>query len=251
MASSWSLVVSSATDQGKVRLQNQDNSYVDPQGRYLALADGMGGHLGGEFASRLTIEAVNDILTGLDWTDLPSPETIVENCIFAATEKLKEWVTVHPEQADLGTTLLLLIRNQEQIIIASLGDSRIYLLRDNRLFQMTFDQTIESELRRRGATRDLAAASPGANYLSRCILATRMCEPDIMCIDSRLNDVWLLCSDGLTREVDDFSIQQMMIDYKDSSPEALARALVDKALAQGGRDNITVMIAKFLQSTPR
>lgn len=245
MSAQWKLSWAGATDQGKVRSQNQDSYYGDPRGRFLILADGMGGHSGGEIASQLTVDAVIGVLNELDWDNLPPAQTIVETCVHAATHSLREWVKTHPEQSDLGTTLLLWIRNQQQVILASLGDSRIYLMRDDRLFQVTFDQVIESELRRRGASREQAARSPGAAYLSRCILASRICEPDVLCIDSQPQDAWLLCSDGLTREVEHQDIMEIMGRFRSQPPKETVNALVEQALHNGGRDNVTVILARF------
>lgn len=249
MPANWNVSWSGATDQGKVRSQNQDNYYGDPRGRFLIVADGMGGHSGGEIASQITVDAVIGVLNEVDWDDLPSAEELVDQCVKAATDGLKEWVKTHPDQSDLGTTLLLWIRSHGRVILASLGDSRIYLLRENRLFQITFDQTIESELRRRGATRDQAFKSPGSAYLSRCILASRICEPDIISIDSRDSDVWMLCSDGLTREVDNEVIHEMMMRLFQRPPRDTVHALVERALQNGGRDNVTVVVAKLNSTT--
>lgn len=250
MAVNWSLSWAGATDQGKVRSQNQDSYYGDPRGRFLILADGMGGHSGGEIASQLTVDAVIGTLNDTDWSNLPRPEELAQSCVVAANESLKQCVKSHPEQSDLGTTLLLWIRNENQIILASLGDSRIYLLRENRLFQVTMDQVIETELRRRGANRDQASRSPGAAYLSRCILASRLCEPDVITIDSREGDVWLLCSDGLTREVENTVIHNILTRMREKPAKEIVQALIDQALQNGGRDNVTVIIAKTQQMNP-
>lgn len=248
MAVNWSLSWAGATDQGKVRSQNQDSYFGDPRGRFLILADGMGGHSGGEIASQLTVDAVIGILNEVDWSNLPPPDKLAESCVVAANESLKHWVKSHPEQSDLGTTLLLWIRNGNQIILASLGDSRIYLLRDDRLFQVTMDQVIETELRRRGANREQAAQSPGAAYLSRCILASRVCEPDVITFDSREGDVWLLCSDGLTREVDNNAIYEILTKSREKPAQEMVQELIEESLRNGGRDNVTVIIARTQQA---
>lgn len=244
MSATWNLSWAGATDQGKVRSQNQDNYYGDPLGRFLVLADGMGGHSGGEVASQLTVDAVIGVLNELDWDALPSPHDLVQQCISAAIDSLKNWAKVHPEQSDLGTTLLLWVRNNDKIILASLGDSRIYLMRENRLFQVTLDQVIETEYRRRGDTREHAAKSPGAAYLSRCILASRSCEPDVICMDSHPGDLWLMCSDGLTREVEQATIHDILLSLKERPEEESVKVLIERALDHGGRDNVTVIVAK-------
>jgi protein phosphatase len=231
-----------------VRHQNQDSYFGDPKGRFLILADGMGGHSGGEIASQLTVDAIMGVLNELDWDELPEPDVLVETCITAATDSLKNWVKTHPEQSDLGTTLVLLIKDGTHIILASLGDSRIYLRRNGGVYQVTFDQVIETELRRRGADRNQAAKSPGAGYLSRCILASRQCDADILCIEGLADDEWLLCSDGLTREVEHDVIKEILNACSERTLQESAQALVEKALENGGRDNVTVIVARTASS---
>jgi protein phosphatase len=118
------------------------------------------------------------------------------------------------------------------------------LKRNGGLYQITFDQVIETELRRRGADRLQAAKSPGAGYLSRCILASRSCEADVICVDEQNNDEWLLCSDGLTREVEQDLIKEILSKYAERSIKESAEALVEQALENGGRDNVTVIVAR-------
>ena len=137
------------------------------------------------------------------------------------------------------------IRTKEKIFIFSLGDSRVYLFREGALFQLTFDQTIETELRRRGASRNQAARSPGAAYLSRCVLANRTCDPDVFEVDIRQGDTWLLCSDGLTREVENEEISAVLSEIKKNGSQLCVQTLIAKALENGGRDNVTVVVASI------
>lgn len=244
-SSTWTLSWAGATDQGKVRTQNQDYFYIDPDGHFLILADGMGGHSGGEIASERTVLAVKEILEGVDWGNPPTPHVFAQMCIAAAIDSLRSWVEEHREQHDMGTTLVVWIRMRDKVVLFSLGDSRIYLLRDGGLFQLTFDQIIESELRRRGATRNQAARSPGAAYLSRCVMANRSCEPDVMEVEIKQGDLWLLCSDGLTREVENIDIRETLSTFNSHGAQVCAQKLIEKALENGGRDNVTVVAARF------
>lgn len=237
----WTVSWAGYTHQGKVRTQNQDNFHMDGSGRFFILADGMGGHSGGEVASERTVEAAKNFLESLNWADLPPLHEIAKNCVQAATQSLKDWVSLNEEHEDMGTTLLVWIRNSDKIWMFSLGDSRIYLFREKKLFQLTFDQIIESELRRRGANRIQAARSPGSAYLSRCILTNRICEPDILEIDSKTGDFWLLCSDGLSREVDNDEIVELLGPLTEVGAESCVISLIERALHNGGRDNITVI----------
>jgi protein phosphatase len=245
MTALWRVSWAGATDQGKIRSQNQDCFFGDPQGRYLILADGMGGHSSGEIASQTTVESVTGVLESFDWKQLPDAEKMVDRCVQTSAENLRKWVKAHPDDADLGTTLLIWIRKDNQIVLGSLGDSRIYLMRDKQLFQITCDQTIETELRRRGAGRAQALNTVGSSYLSRCILASRRCEPDIIQIESKPGDIWLLCSDGLTREVDTEVIEDILAANIDTSPQESVDALIRQALENGGRDNVTVVVARI------
>lgn len=244
-SSTWTLSWAGATDQGKVRAQNQDCFHIDREGRFLILADGMGGHSGGEIASERSVLAIKATLEGIDWENPPSPQEFAQICIAAAIDSLRLWVEEHLEQHDMGTTLVVWIRVRDKVVLFSLGDSRIYLLRDGGLFQLTFDQTIESELRRRGATRNQASRSPGAAYLSRCVMANRSCEPDVMEVEIKQGDLWLLCSDGLTREVEDIDIREALLTFNSHGAQLCAQNLIEKALQNGGRDNVTVVAARF------
>jgi protein phosphatase len=241
----WTLSWAGGTDRGKVRQQNQDAFYIDPDGRYMILADGMGGHSGGEIASQRTVEAVNEALSNIDWLEAPSAQTIAELCVAKANNSLQEWVAQHPEHADLGTTLLIWIRTETKIYLVSLGDSRIYLYRKEGLFLLTFDQVIENELRKKGVSREQASRSQGAAYLSRCVLANRICVPDVLETKISEGDVWLLCSDGLTREVPWDDISEALNSVQVRGAEACVEDLIQKAVTNGGRDNVTVVIARF------
>jgi protein phosphatase len=245
-ATTWNLSWAGATDKGKVRNQNQDNFYTDPAGRFLILADGMGGHSGGEIASERTVEAVKAYLESMNWDSPPPPQSIDQTCINKAAESLTEWVQHNIEHQDLGTTLVVWVRTKDKIVLFSLGDSRVYLFREEALFQLTFDQTIETELRRRGASRNQAARSPGSGYLSRCVLAHRICEPDVFEVEIRQGDTWLLCSDGLTREVENEEITNVLSEIKKNGPQSCVQDLISMALANGGRDNVTVVIASII-----
>jgi PPM family protein phosphatase len=242
---SWTLSWAGGTDKGKVRQQNQDSFYIDPNGRFMILADGMGGHSGGEIASQRTVEAVREALEAIDWLEAPSAQAVAELCVSKANHSLQQWVEDHPEHADLGTTLLIWIRVGAQIYLVSLGDSRIYLYRQEGLFLLTFDQVIENELRKKGVSREQAARSQGAAYLSRCILANRICVPDVLETKISQGDVWLLCSDGLTREVASDEISAALDAVRSDGPEACVEVLIQKAVNNGGRDNVTVVIAHF------
>lgn len=242
---SWTLSWAGGTDRGKVRQQNQDAFFIDPQGRYMILADGMGGHSGGEIASQLTVEAVREALDTLAWHELPKAQVIAEMCVSQANASLQQWVDEHPEHADLGTTLLIWIRAESHIYLISLGDSRIYLHRQNGLYLMTFDQVIENELRKKGVSREQASRSQGAAYLSRCILANRVCIPDVLETKINQGDIWLLCSDGLTREVVSDEISEALDAVRVTGPDACVEKLIQRAIENGGRDNVTVVVASF------
>lgn len=245
---SWTLSWAGGTDKGKVRHQNQDAFYINPDGRYMILADGMGGHSGGEIASQRTVDAVKETLDQVDWSEAPSAHALAELCVAKANQSLQAWVDEHPEHADLGTTLLIWIRTDTKVYLVSLGDSRIYLHRKEGLFLLTFDQVIENELRKKGISREQASRSQGAAYLSRCILANRICIPDVLETKISHGDVWLLCSDGLTREVPSDDISAALDSVRALGAESCVETLIQKAVENGGRDNVTVVVAQFAES---
>ena len=224
-----------ATDQGRVRANNQDAMHAD-WGLFV-VADGMGGHQGGEVAANLAVRAVAKAERG-SISDL-------RNAVVDANRLVHETAIAQPELHGMGTTLTALAVDQHgeghQFVVFNVGDSRVYRYRDNQLEQLTQDHSYVAELVRRGEIDDEAASvHPYRNMLTRAIGVHPEVEIDELLVEPAVGDRFVLCSDGLTNELDDSAIAEQLANTED--PAAVAKALVAAANEHGGRDNSTVLV---------
>lgn len=259
------------TDIGLVRKENQDNFVLGslhkslrvlstslptpellemPSERLAFLgmvADGVGGATGGEHASRSTLETVAQYLTNTMqsyYSADASDEQAFMEALTAAAHLSHESVVNHAKEHGIrrmATTLTLAIGVWPRMYLLHVGDSRCYRLRAGVLEQLTVDQTMAQELLARGALKkDDMARSPFANVLASAIGSTT--NPVVSLNTSQPGDIWMLCTDGLTKHVSDELIAQRLTEQ--TTAEAGCRVLVADALAAGGTDNVTVLIAK-------
>lgn len=233
-----------STDPGLVRPYNQDNHHVDPEGRFFILADGMGGHAGGEEASRITVQVIKEYLDA-NWDAPIESYDLLEKSIYQANEGILEDQAIHPERQDMGTTLVMIIFRNQQTWRAHVGDSRLYRLRGNQLQQITADHTWISQAVKAGEiTEEEAKHHPWRHVLSQCLGRRDLYEGiDIQQIEETLQgDRFLLCSDGLTEEVPDDLISKSLGETKDL--KEAASKLIQNAKDGGGSDNITVVLVE-------
>ena len=225
------------TDIGRVRRQNEDAAFYDEKRAVFAVADGMGGHLAGEVASGIAIDAVKRMAL-----DHPRADTVVlRDTVKAADEAIARHAKAHPECAGMGTTLSVLWYSGNYAYIAHVGDSRIYRMRAGRLEQITQDHSlVEEMIRARLITREQAKTHPRRNVITRALGTQGDNTPDVLAADVLPGDLWLLCSDGLTGMVSDEEIAAAMRAC--SSLDAMADCLMSKALSAGGKDNITLVL---------
>ncbi|MBD2251192.1 Stp1/IreP family PP2C-type Ser/Thr phosphatase [Nostoc parmelioides] len=228
------------TDPGLIRSNNQDDYYIDPEGRFFIVADGMGGHAGGEEASRIATREIKAYLTANWDVSKPSPE-LLEQALWQANEAILQDQQNHPERADMGTTAVVVIfRNQEQWC-AHVGDSRLYRLRETQLEQVTEDHTwVARAIKIGDITAEEARVHPFRHVLSRCLGREDLHQVDVQPLDTKIGDRLLLCSDGLTEELPDQKIAHNLQINPLLDQSALS--LVEDAKDQGGHDNITVVI---------
>lgn len=230
------------TDPGLVRPYNQDNHYTDPEGRFFILADGMGGHAGGEEASRIAVEVIKEYLE-TNWDAPIDSYDLIEKSIYQANEGILEDQVLHPERADMGTTLVLILFREDETWRAHVGDSRLYRWRNGELNQITLDHTWISQAIRAGEiTLEDAKFHPWRHVLSQCLGRRDLYEGiDIQKMDDVQNgDRFLLCSDGLTEEVPDDLINKSLQELENL--EQAAKTLIQNAKDGGGSDNITVVL---------
>tara|TARA_B100001250_G_scaffold94573_1_gene78928 strand:+ start:6846 stop:8075 length:1230 start_codon:yes stop_codon:yes gene_type:complete len=224
-----------ATDQGRIRANNQDAMYAD-SGLFV-VADGMGGHQGGEVAANLAVRTIANAER--------SDREQVREAITEANRVVHQTALEEPELHGMGTTLTTLAVSQEadsyQFVILNVGDSRIYRHRNGDLEQLTEDHSYVAELVRRGELDDKAAeVHPYRNMLTRAIGVHAEVEIDEWLLEPVAGDRFMLCSDGLTNEIADLEIAEQLGLGQD--PSTTAKALVGLANQRGGRDNSTVLI---------
>lgn len=228
-----------ASDVGRIRKNNQDSYLAD--GTVFAVADGMGGHVGGEIASKLAIDTFSQAFSG------KNSSLDVVNVAQDANSAILSRATEEPKLSGMGTTLCLLSVSDDgedhRLNLVNVGDSRGYLFRDGELFQLTDDHTLISEMVKSGdITRDQAVVHRARHILTRALGVDSDVEIDHWKIEPKKDDVFLLCSDGLTNELTDPEIAQIL-DLP-NRPEELAQRLVEGALAAGGSDNVTCIVVR-------
>ncbi|MBD2344939.1 Stp1/IreP family PP2C-type Ser/Thr phosphatase [Anabaena subtropica] len=228
------------SDPGLIRSNNQDDYYIDPDGRFFIVADGMGGHAGGEQASRIATSEIKAYLTS-NWDSPKSSAELIEQALWEANEAILHDQRNHPERADMGTTVVVVIFRGEEPWCAHIGDSRLYRLRETQLEQVTEDHTwVARAIKIGDITSEEARVHPFRHVLSRCLGREDLHQVDVQPLNVKVGDRLLLCSDGLTEELADQNIaDNLQVTHL---LEKSALSLVEAAKEQGGHDNITVVI---------
>ncbi|MCW5946404.1 MAG: serine/threonine-protein phosphatase [Fimbriimonadales bacterium] len=240
--------VACKTDLGRIRENNEDKfEYFIPEdestlaarGAVFVVCDGMGGHAAGQIASELTAKTFIDVY--LNHT-ASSPQDAARAAVAAANRYVLDIGRQIPGRSGMGTTLSALIVWADRAITVQVGDSRIYRLRDGILEQLSVDHTFVEEQVRLGAmSRDDAEQSPYAHVLTRAVGVEESITPDVEERELKAGDVFLLCSDGLTNHVQDDEIRILL----ESSPSTAVWKLVNAALMDGGRDNVTALAVRI------
>ena len=227
------------SDVGLHRATNQDSYYLSPAGDLFIVADGMGGHTGGQEASRLTTEAISNCVAAYRDSDISSP-ALLERAVLAANEAILYDQRQHPERADMGTTVVVAMLRDREFWCAHVGDSRLYQLCQNELLQITQDHTWVAQAQQAGdLTPEQLLHHPWRHVLSQCVGRTDLRQVNTQRLKVQPGDLLLLCSDGLTEDLAD----DMIVTYLQSAAtcQEAAIALIEAAKQRGGRDNITVV----------
>jgi protein phosphatase len=230
---------------GKVRSNNQDSGYAGSS--LFLVADGMGGHAGGDVASAIATTRIKEI--DHDYPTAEDAQVALQSALLAANGLLAETVFEHPELTGMGTTVSALMRVDDKMAIAHIGDSRIYLLRDGVLEQVTTDHTFVQRLVDTGRiTEEEALTHPRRSVLMR-VLGDVDSSPEIdtWTVDLMPGDRWLICSDGLSGVVKQEVIAAILANVE--SPTAAADRLVRATLDGGAPDNVTVIIVDVDRGT--
>ena len=244
------------SDVGKRREKNEDSYLIDEPLNFCMVADGMGGHLGGEIASKLAVTTIHQALRHLE----KDPETTLEEgvsikrgdpasylryAISLASQEIHNKADQETKLKGMGTTSVCALFRKNLVYIANVGDSRAYRIRDNKIVQMTKDHSLVGEQIRAGfLSQDDARGHRFKNIITRSVGFQKSVDADIDIRAIRSGDTYLLCSDGLTNMVLDDEIRDIVLH---NSPQAACQRLIDVANERGGDDNATVILATVEQ----
>jgi protein phosphatase len=237
------LRAAASTHVGRRRRMNEDRYALAPDlGLYL-VADGMGGHTAGQVASEMAAEAALRAVRTLQGASASLAEKL-RYAVTSANREIYQTGRQQPELAGMGTTLVSVLVLEGRAALAHVGDSRAYLVRGGRIRQLTDDHSVVGELlRRREISEDAAREHPHRHVLTRALGVRPVVEPDLAELSPEPDDVFVLCSDGLTVHVEDDEIAEHVVDAAD--PDACVGSLVDLANSRGGDDNITVLVLRW------
>lgn len=239
----FALSVAGTTHVGRVRKTNQDafDRFDDPDRDeiLLVVADGMGGHRGGEVASRMAVGTLGKLVRELDG----EPSERLRCAVERANHEIHRLGERDSMLRGMGTTAVaLLLRPDGTAILAHVGDSRIYRLRDGRLEALTEDHSMVARWLKEGLIdEDTARSHPQRNQIDRALGAAETVQPDLLESDLRPGDLFLLCSDGLTGMLPDEELERLAARSRD--PHALVAWMIDAANQSGGMDNVTALVA--------
>jgi PPM family protein phosphatase len=253
------IAASGLTDVGQRRDHNEDAFIVDPDLKLFVVADGMGGHAGGGTASRLAVETIRDAVkrardrdptlfgsgTGVEDSALPD---VLREAVEAAGARIFQTAQAEPDLQGMGTTVTAALVEGAAAFVAHVGDSRCYLVRDGRIYQVSEDHSLVNEQLKAGAiSAEEAKHSRFKNIITRSVGFEQQVQVDLMGVELQENDALVICCDGLSNLVDDPEILQVV----DETPvdDAPAR-LIALANARGGDDNITVIVIRARAALP-
>ncbi|HEY3773054.1 MAG TPA: Stp1/IreP family PP2C-type Ser/Thr phosphatase [Solirubrobacteraceae bacterium] len=232
------------TDTGRQRRDNEDSAYVRVP--LYVVADGMGGAQAGEVASALAVEEFRRGLPDTD-ADHPTAEQRLAARVRDANRRIYETAQVEREHSGMGTTLTAVYVEGSDLAIAHVGDSRAYVLRDGELTRLTHDHSLVEELMRRGKlTPEQAAEHPQRSIITRALGIEPDVEVDTWTYPGRVGDVVLLCSDGLTSMIDEHLVAEVLRSEPDL--DRAGERLIAAANEAGGRDNITVVLFRLVET---
>jgi protein phosphatase len=234
------------SDVGRCRQANQDQFFVGDGFDVLAIADGMGGHAAGEVASDIAIAALAESMGqpsegSPTWTSEEAAERL-RLAMNEGNRKICESVMLRAEWRGMGTTMVALVVVDGRAVVGHVGDSRAYLLRDGRLRQLTSDHSWVNEQVKLGLlTAEEARRHPMRNIVTRALGNQPQVEVDVVEEEIQPGDVFTLCSDGLNGMILDSEIEKTLREHG-QVPSTACQRLVDQANANGGEDNITVIV---------
>lgn len=226
------------TDIGLVRKRNEDSYLIDTDRNLFLVCDGMGGHHGGDIASRLAIETINKELVFHDIQDLPAA---LEKAVQTANRIIWETGQTDAQLNEMGTTVTAAVMLDEQLLIAHVGDSSLFIFRADEIIKPTCEHTLAEHMRKDGMIdKDDERYKSFNHVLTRALGVDKSVEIDIHQIKLIPDDWILLCTDGLSNLVKPQEIRDLLKDKNE--PQEVGQQLLKLALARGGYDNITMIL---------
>lgn len=245
----FELTLASLSDTGLKRENNEDSIGVNGDCNIAILADGMGGYMAGEIASAIAVTTTQEHLElacekGLDRPQAQPVNVLLNNAVEMANHAIFTAAQSNPLYKNMGTTLVAMMLFGDVIHYAHVGDSRLYRLREEQFEQLTKDHSLVNELLDQGFyTEEQAASATNRNVITRAMGIKPEVEADVGCTAVRENDVFLLCSDGLSDLVTNEEIGELVSKNRDSLHNC-CQELIDIANQRGGKDNISVIVAE-------
>lgn len=240
------IAVGARTDVGMIRSGNEDNFFAETDDKrgVFVVADGMGGHAAGEVASEMAVQIIARQLLPLASVKEANADTTVAQALKDANRAIYDRMLAEVDKQGMGTTASVLLLSDHGYLIGQIGDSRVYLLRDGALTQITKDHSYVQEQVDAGLlTLEQARYHPYSNVITRCVGASEEVEADVYTGEVRVGDVFLVASDGLTGMVDDRRLQQLLLAR--SGPGRIVDSLIAEANGRGGLDNITAIVVQI------
>ncbi|WP_442603902.1 Stp1/IreP family PP2C-type Ser/Thr phosphatase [Paenibacillus sp. KN14-4R] len=245
------MLMASRTDIGRVRLVNEDRAYIQHQlnGFELAIiADGMGGHQAGDVASQMAIDLIAKEMQQVSLSmTFEQREELVLSAIKTANERIYQYASERVIYQGMGTTVVVALASQEELLLAHIGDSRAYRVNGEEITQLTVDHSLVNELVKSGQlTPEEAAHHPRRNVVTRALGTEATIEADIKTIQLEPGEIILLCSDGLSNMIE--SDDMVRIIHSQDSMDKAVDLLIHEALLAGGDDNITVVLMQNIDN---
>ncbi|MNJ93297.1 Serine/threonine phosphatase stp [compost metagenome] len=231
------------TDKGLRRDSNQDSCLINRELGLFIVADGMGGHSGGEVASSMAVETVEEVMLQPEALK-KSPRELLLQCYEEASRRIfDKAANERPELAGMGTTMVVAYLRGKHLYVGNVGDSRCYLFKKPYIWQITEDHSLINEQLRAGVmTEEQVMQFVGRNVITRSVGYEREVYPDVVEREVQAGEIFLICSDGLSGLVPDQRISEIL---SQNPPDKAVKACVEQALANGGDDNVTVMLIHF------
>lgn len=242
----YSVEFAARSDVGRVRARNEDALHFDRDRGWAVLADGMGGYYGGDVAAKLGVDVMVRILTREFERDMPVQKAaqVLTRAVEEANDQIWLAGLTNPVYMGMGSTLVVAVFVADSVVSAHVGDSRLYRLHAGRLAQLTRDHSIVQEQVDEGlVTPEEARRAPMRNMLTRGLGVMDVVVPEVGVHAAEDGDVFLLCSDGLTDMLEDDEIARRLA--RGNSLDGIADDLIDSANARGGRDNVSVVVARL------